>query len=84
MNREMNMPKITVESLTGDMAKSISKIAKEAGARVQRLAQGKKELGRCNCVIHFDHFPGWADNAKACIAFVDGSLIQWKIENKVR
>jgi len=76
----MQNVKITVEMLTGDMAKSLSKVAKQAGARVQRLAQSKRDLGKCKCVIHFDQFPGWADNAKACRKFVDGALIQWKQE----
>lgn len=76
------MPKLTVEMLTGDMAKSLSKVAKQAGARVQRLAQNRRELGKCKLVIHFEQYPGWADNAKACRSFVDGPLLQWKIENK--
>jgi hypothetical protein len=76
------MPKLTIEMLTGDMAKSLSALAKQHGARVQRLAQGQKELGRCKCVIHFDQFPGWADNARAMRTFIDGDLMRWKLENK--
>lgn len=76
----MNMPTITQESITGDMAKSLIAYANEVGASTKRLAQGRKELGRCKVVITFDKFPGWADNAVECHKFVKNQLGKWKKE----
>ena len=59
----------TFQWLNGERAKRITAIAKQYGARFQRLAQERNALGYCKVVVTFDKHPGWAPNNETCGKF---------------